>query len=104
MNAPINLETNSVHHRAKQKFPLPRMEDFACDISESQVNKLTERQFAVLAWIALGKPNLVIAKIIGISRKTVEKDCTLIFERLNAEDRYEAAAEFIRYVCKQQSK
>jgi DNA-binding NarL/FixJ family response regulator len=52
--------------------------------------ELTNRQFDVLEFLALGKSNREIATSIGIEPKTVENYLPLIYDRLRVENRQEA--------------
>ncbi len=70
------------------------------DGTRVQANGLTERETEVLQWLAAGKTNMDIAKILAISPRTVEKHVERIFQRLGVETRTAAAAEF--YLLAQQ--
>jgi DNA-binding CsgD family transcriptional regulator len=59
-----------------------------------QAHGLTEREAEVLQWLAAGKSNIDIGKILAISPRTVEKHLERTFERLGVETRTAAAAEF----------
>lgn len=48
---------------------------------------LTPRECEVMRWITEGKRDREIAIILGLSRRTVEKHATHIFEKLNVETR-----------------
>jgi DNA-binding NarL/FixJ family response regulator len=52
--------------------------------------ELTNRQLDVLQYLALGKSNREIAKLIGIESKTVENYLPLIYDRLRVQSRQEA--------------
>lgn len=58
----------------------------------SALHPLSRRQADVLGWIAAGKRNEEIAKILEISKRTVEKHVQKIFEALGVETRAAAAA------------
>jgi DNA-binding CsgD family transcriptional regulator len=66
-----------------------------------QAHGLTEREAEVLQWLAAGKSNIDIGKILSISPRTVEKHLERIFQRLGVETRTAAAAEF--YLLTQQA-
>lgn len=55
---------------------------------------LTERQTEVLSWVARGKTNAEIGKILSLKTKTVGKYLERIFPKLGVENRT-AAASFI---------
>jgi len=52
---------------------------------------LTEREREVLALVAEGLPNKLIAQRLGISEKTVKAHLTRVFERIGVTDRTQAA-------------
>ncbi len=53
--------------------------------------KLSKREAEILAWVARGKSNSVIADIIGISPNTVDTYLRRLFEKLDVSDRVTAA-------------
>jgi DNA-binding CsgD family transcriptional regulator len=55
---------------------------------------LTERQTEVLAWVAKGKTNAEIGKILSLKTKTIGKYLERIFPKLGVENRT-AAASFV---------
>ncbi|PRY24902.1 LuxR family transcriptional regulator/LuxR family quorum-sensing system transcriptional regulator CciR [Aliiruegeria haliotis] len=67
-----------------------------CKMSErGQVDShgMTDREKEVLAWIAKGKSNSVIADILGISIHTVDTHVRRIFRKLGVNDRTTAAVK-----------
>jgi DNA-binding NarL/FixJ family response regulator len=52
---------------------------------------LTDREREVLACVAEGLPNKLVARRLGISEKTVKTHLTRIFERIGVTDRTQAA-------------
>ena len=52
--------------------------------------RLTEREFEVLALLASGLRNKEIANRLGLSRRTVERHCGEIYAKLGASSRTEA--------------
>ncbi len=48
---------------------------------------LTKREAEVLAWVAQGKTNWEVAKILGASPRTVQKHLEHIFQKLGVETR-----------------
>jgi len=57
--------------------------------------RLTERQSEVLGWVARGKTNAEIAKILSLKPGTIGKYLERIFPKLGVENRT-AAASFVR--------
>jgi len=53
--------------------------------------RLSEREQEVLALVATGMPNKLIARQLGISERTVKAHLTRIFEQLGVTDRTQAA-------------
>jgi DNA-binding NarL/FixJ family response regulator len=53
--------------------------------------ELTDREREVLACVAEGLPNKLVARRLGISEKTVKTHLTRIFERIGVTDRTQAA-------------
>ncbi len=56
--------------------------------------RLTERQFEVLSWVARGKTNAEIARILSLKTETIGKHLERIFPKLGVENRT-AAASFV---------
>jgi two-component system nitrate/nitrite response regulator NarL len=52
---------------------------------------LTARQVEILKFLSEGAPNKSIAKVLGLSEKTVKAHVTAIFKTLNVENRTQAA-------------
>jgi DNA-binding CsgD family transcriptional regulator len=80
MNPRIRRPRGGLSERAINSVPL------------SALSPLFPRQADVLGWIAAGKRNEEIAKILAISKRTVEKHVERIFETLGVETRAAAAA------------
>lgn len=59
---------------------------------------VTEREAEVLLWIARGKTNREIAKILSMSPRTVNKHLEQIFRKLNVENRTGAAVIALKYL------
>ena len=57
-------------------------------------NALTERQTEVLSWVARGKTNAEIGKILSLKTGTIGKYLERIFPKLGVENRT-AAASFV---------
>ncbi|MEO8777039.1 MAG: response regulator transcription factor [Rhodanobacter sp.] len=62
----------------------------AASVEERLRTLLTERQIDVMRLLALGKPNKVIARDLGISEGTVKIHLAAIFRALNVRNRVEA--------------
>lgn len=62
--------------------------------SHNGSGRLTERQIEVLAWVARGKTNAEIAKILSLKTGTIGKYLERIFPKLGVENRT-AAASFV---------
>ncbi len=54
---------------------------------------LSAREAEVLSWVAQGKTNAEISRILGISARTVQKHLEHIFDKLGVENRTAAAAK-----------
>jgi DNA-binding CsgD family transcriptional regulator len=54
---------------------------------------LTRRQTQVLAWVAEGKTNEEIGRILGVRPRTVAKHLEMMYPRLGVENRTAAAAQ-----------
>lgn len=59
-------------------------------------NPLTQREMAVLEWVAHGKTNRDIGDILSMSPRTVNKHLEHIYEKLGVETRTAAGAQFSR--------
>ena len=57
---------------------------------------LTERQTEVLSWVARGKTNAEIGKILSLKTKTIGKYLERIFPKLGVENRTAAASFVLR--------
>jgi DNA-binding NarL/FixJ family response regulator len=64
--------------------------------SASQVPTLTPREREILAMLAEGLPNKLIASRLGISDHTVKTHLEAIFDKLGASNRAEAVARAVR--------
>ncbi len=62
--------------------------------SNGMWDRLTERQIEVLSWVARGKTNAEIAKILSLKTGTIGKYLERIFPKLGVENRT-AAASFV---------
>lgn len=65
---------------------------FAADFTPLRAIGLTPRQCEVLCWVAHGKRDADIAKILGISPKTVGKHLEHLLAKLHAENRTAAVS------------
>jgi DNA-binding NarL/FixJ family response regulator len=64
--------------------------------SATQGGPLTERQTEVLSWVARGKTNAEIGKILSLKTKTIGKYLERIFPKLGVENRTAAASFVLR--------
>ena len=62
--------------------------------SNDMRGRLTQRQIEVLSWVARGKTNAEIARILSLKTKTIGKYLERIFPKLGVENRT-AAASFV---------
>lgn len=53
---------------------------------------LSQRETAILVWVARGKANADIADILGISVRTVHKHVERIYQKLGIDNRHAAIA------------
>jgi DNA-binding CsgD family transcriptional regulator len=72
---------------------LPFFEPELRDLEGASLESLgiTRREAEVLTWVSLGKTNFEIAKILGLSVRTVEKHVEHILQKLAVETRTAAA-------------
>lgn len=66
------------------------------DLAVKNRKKLTERELEVLKLIILGKSNTEIAKDLSISVHTAKAHVCSIFQKMDVEDRVQAAVKAIR--------
>ena len=59
------------------------------------IDSLTPRELEVLAWVAAGKANVQIARIVGASPRTVQKHLEHIYAKLGVESRTAAAMRLV---------
>ena len=78
---------------------LPPIEDL-----DGLITALPDRQRNVLGWLAHGKSNPEMAQIFGTSLKTIENECTQIFQALGVENRLAAAAQYLWWKMHQEQK
>jgi DNA-binding NarL/FixJ family response regulator len=84
----------AVHAAARGDWPLdPRAarQLFAQAGGRPAAPRLSEREQEVLALVAAGLPNKLIARRLGIAERTVKAHLTRIFEQLGVTDRTQAA-------------
>ncbi len=62
----------------------------------TRLKLLTQRELEVLGHLAQGLPKKTIARLMGISVKTVEKHCDHVMEKLDIHDRVQLARFAIR--------
>lgn len=66
------------------------------DLAVKNRKNLTERELEVLKLIILGKSNTEIAKDLSISVHTAKAHVCSIFQKMDVEDRVQAAVKAIR--------
>lgn len=73
--------------------PMLHIEELSDSIPAGPLRRLglTAREADVLVWMAAGKANGDIGRILGVSRRTVEKHCERIYQKLGVETRAAAA-------------
>ena len=77
------------------------LEEFAVQPRNGNSSKLTEREMEVLSWVARGKANWAISRILDLSPGTVRKHLQNIYAKLGVENRTAAAicaAEIVRAI------
>ncbi len=70
---------------------LSRQNTLSAPVTTSDTTTLSRRQQEVARWIREGKTNVEIARIMGISPRTVQKHIEHIFEKLGVESRVAVA-------------
>jgi DNA-binding NarL/FixJ family response regulator len=86
--------TRAVRAAAQGEAPLdPRAGKalLSARTASSPADALSEREREVLAMVAEGLPNKLIARRLGISEKTVKAHLTSVFRRIDVTDRTQAA-------------
>jgi DNA-binding NarL/FixJ family response regulator len=82
----------AIHAAARGQSPLdPRAARELLTRATSTGPELTDREEEVLALLAQGLPNKLIARRLAISERTVKGHLTRIFERIGVTDRTQAA-------------
>jgi len=59
---------------------------------------LSRRQSEVLSWVARGKTNADVARILGISRRTVDTLLSRTYQKLGVENRTAAVIRMIKFI------
>ncbi len=59
--------------------------------------RLTQREAEVLHWVAAGKSNDDVARIIGVASATVKKHLEHIYDKLAVANRTAASALYLRF-------
>ena len=68
------------------------MHDFPrSGFDEHRVSVLTPRERDVMAYVAVGKPNKIIAAELGVSQRTVEAHRARIFQKMKVRNAVELA-------------
>ncbi len=78
---------------------LRRIESLECEIddelSEYHVQGLSDREHEIVYWVRLGKTNIEISMILGISPNTVKNHLKRIFSKLDVSSRAQAVATYV---------
>lgn len=67
------------------------------DDQRSLLDTLTPQEMKILKLVVEGKTNKEIAKVVGLSDKTVRNYLSNVFQKLNVERRSHAVAVFLKY-------
>jgi DNA-binding CsgD family transcriptional regulator len=70
--------------------------EFHCDRESRAAGGLTQREAEVLHWVAAGKSNDDVARIICVSPATVKKHLEHIYDKLDVASRNAASALYLR--------
>lgn len=84
------------HLRVARQLNDARQTAGAAESGALRENPLTQREMAVLEWVAYGKTNRDIGEILSMSPRTVNKHLEHIYEKLGVETRTAAGALFGR--------
>ena len=79
----LHMVAQAAHLRALQLQAAPRLER----------SELSEREIEILGWVAQGKSNVAISRILEIAPATVDTYLRRIFEKLHVTDRTSAAVK-----------
>lgn len=78
---------------------LRRVESLECEIddelSDYHVQGLSDREHEIVHWVRLGKTNIEISIILGISPNTVKNHLKRIFSKLDVSSRAQAVATYV---------
>lgn len=78
-------------------YPIPDPAEFDPDEIDASVASLSERQRAMLAWIADGATNSGLSTRFELGRHTIEQEVSRILETLGVETRHAAAAAHLHW-------
>ena len=65
--------------------------DRAVDVENNYFAALTPRERDVMDYVALGKPNKIIAAELGVSQRTIEAHRARIFQKMRVKNAVELA-------------
>lgn len=63
--------------------------DVVTDSDDTRFTMLTPRERDVMAYVAMGKPNKIIAAELGVSQRTVEAHRARIFQKMQVRNAVE---------------
>jgi DNA-binding CsgD family transcriptional regulator len=83
---------------ASHDLLLLQVERPSADLGRLKLLGLTRREAEVLAWVAQGKTNAEVAKILAMSSRTVQKHMEPVMAKLGVENRTGATRVALRAV------
>jgi DNA-binding CsgD family transcriptional regulator len=89
---------NSRKMEGNQKRVITEERSFPPSSAVDKFPGLTPRQSEVLTWVARGKTNADVARILGISPRTVDTLLSRIYQKLGVENRMAAVMRMINFI------
>ncbi|MGE7949115.1 response regulator [Lysinibacillus sp. NPDC093688] len=92
---------DTINYALEEKIimPLSLIKQLNSNFSKTEKStRLTEREQKILDLVKDGLPNKTIAMELSLSQRTIEKNLTSIFSKLNVETRAEAAIKWIKQI------
>lgn len=77
------------------RYPYPSRPEIDPETIEAGIKQLSERQLAILAWVAHGKTNSEIAILFDLGERTVKREVSQMLDALQAPCRHRAAAAYL---------